>query len=276
MIFLPIIKTKKILAIVITFVFMVSCIEETDIELQSTLDEAIVVDVKITTDTAFHQAKLSKTADYYQFEQTPRATGANVIITSDAGDVFTFEEIEDGIYQTTEKIFGEIGREYFLTIEHEGEEYHAESFIRRAPNIDSIGFRWDPFMESYRVLYYGMDHPGRGDSYLWHIYKNGELMTDSLHKIVFTNDEMFDGQYIYGIEIDQWFNNFDLQPDDTVTVEMHGITEDAEAFLREIYLETGGSGPAGGSSLTPRGNISGKAFGLFYASSVVRYTNVIK
>ena len=268
-------STKRILILAAVFI-MSSCIEETEIILQSPLEEAIVVDVKLTTDTMHHKAILSKTGDYYLYEQTPRVSGANIKITSETGDVILFEEIEPGIYQTIEKVYGLVGEEYYLEIEYDDELYESKSKIRRKPNIDSIGFRWQSFMESYRVLYYGQEHPGIGDFYLWHIYKNGELMTDSLHKIMFTSDEMFDGQYIYGIEIDYWGNDFDFQVNDTITVEMHSITKDTDAFLYEIYLESGGSGPSGGSGKTPVGNISNGAFGLFYTSSVVRKTAIIE
>jgi hypothetical protein len=267
---------NTLFGILAIFILLSSCVEEADIILQGDLDERLVVDVKFTNDTTLQIAILSKTIQYYTDEQTPRASGALVKITSGSGDVFDFEEVEPGIYQTGDMVYGEIDEEYSLYIEYDGEIYESTSKIRRSPSIDSIGFRWEPFMESYRVLYYGQELPGKGDYYLYHIYKNGVLMTDSLKNIMFSNDDYIDGMYIFGYEVDTWFNSFNLQLGDTVTLEMHSITKEAYDYILEIFFETGGAGPMGGSGKTPRGNISNDAFGLFYTASIARKTSIIK
>ncbi|MBS4014119.1 MAG: DUF4249 domain-containing protein [Bacteroidetes bacterium] len=268
---------RKIILKILVLVFLLSsCVEETEIILQGDLDERLVVDVKLTNDTTYQIAILSKTIQYYTEEQTPRAVGATVKIISGSGEVFLFEEIEPGIYQTTEKVYGEIGESYLLQIDYDGKKHEASSEIRRSPVVDSIAFRWEPFMESFRVLYFGMEPAGKGDNYLYHIYKNGVLMTDSLKNITFTNDDFIDGIYIFGFEVDAWFNKFNLQQGDTVTLEVHSIPKDAYAYILEIFFETGGAGPMGGSGKTPRGNISNDAFGLFYGASIVRTTRVIE
>ncbi len=266
----------KFLLIAIFATLITSCIEEAEVILQGELDEKLVVDIKLTTDTLHHKAFLTKTAEYYVEEQTPRVSGANIKIISSNGDIFHFEEIDNGVYQTKEKVYGLLGEQYFLEIEYGNDIYEAESEIRRNATIDSIGFRWDIFMESYRVLLYGQEPEGRGDHYAWHLFKNGVHVTDSLHNFVFTNDEYIDGQYLDGYEIDRWFNNFDFQQGDTITVEMHSITKDTYEFFLEVMLESGGFVPMSGSGKTPVGNISNNAFGLFYTSSIVRATAIIE
>ncbi len=258
------------------FFVQMSCIEETEIILQGDLEERLVVESQITTDTTHHWVKLSQTGQYYMNEQTPLLSGADVILSTDSGEDFLFEEVEPGLYKTINETYGIIGERYSLKIEYNGEIFESSSQIRRNATIDSIGFRYEPYMESYRVLYYGQEPPGVGDFYLWHLYKNGIHLTDSLHKLMFTDDEYFDGMFVPGFEVDSWAGNFDFQKDDTITVEMHSITQEAYDFILHVYSEVGGSGPMGGSFTTPVGNISNDAFGLFYTASVVRKTNVIK
>ena len=108
----------KYSAFIILFVlFITSCTEKIDIDLDTTY-QRFIVEGTITTDTMIHGVKLSKSIDYYNNEQPP--TISNAIVTIDDGfNEITLEEnkLNPGYYETDENYFGVVGRTYKLEIE---------------------------------------------------------------------------------------------------------------------------------------------------------------
>lgn len=265
----------KILAVIITLM-LVSCEEQIDLPVGDKKSSFLVVDGMITSDTIAHRVVLSLSGEFYMDGLTPRATGATVSIHDSRGNIYPLTEGQPGLYLTADSVYGEIGVTYTLHVDYEGNSYQASSTMQRVPEIDSLSYRYDPYKESYRVLLWGQEPKGKGDNYMWHLYKNGQLVTDQIQKVIVLNDAFIDGQYIKGFEVDWWTNDFNFQPGDEITVAQYSICQTSFEFLIGIMEEhtdgqMGNRPPANIPS-----NVSNNALGLFYAAAVTYKTVIIQ
>ena len=90
------------------------CTERIDLELDDSTIQ-LVVDGAVTTDTAVHTVRLSKTTSYYFNEEPPRVAGAIVTLSSEQG-VIQLKETSPGFYQTKADFHGIVGVSYTLNI----------------------------------------------------------------------------------------------------------------------------------------------------------------
>lgn len=134
------------LSVMAGFLFLFSCAEIVDIPLGS-MDPVLVVDAKLTTDTASHVVKLNRSCDYYDPDVNSTAvSGAEVYVLADDGQRIDYYEnvFTPGRYCTSADVYGEIGKNYTLHIEADAdgdgvkELYEAESRMPSIPRIDSV------------------------------------------------------------------------------------------------------------------------------------------
>ena len=264
------------IVVVILALLLVSCEEKIELRVNDKDHQLLVVEGMITSDTTNHVVKLSSTGGFYHNDQTPRATGASVSISDNMGNVFPLAEVLPGKYMTENDVYGQVGRTYTLTVDYDGARFQASSTMKRVPEIDSLSYRWDPLKESYRILLYGQEPEGKGDHYLFHLYKNGEKLTDPINKATIVNDEFIDGRYINGFEVDWWSHDFDFQKGDVVTVAQHSITSEAFEFIAAVFTEhTSGQAGSRPPANIPS-NVSNNALGLFHAAAISCKTIVIE
>ncbi len=273
---LPMKFTESIfkLAVVALSLILLSCEEKFDIPLQQSAPQILVVDGMITSDTTQHEVFLSYTGNFYMEEETPRVSGAEVKIVDDLGNTFILQESQPGKYITDSTVYGVIGATYTLQVKNKGSLYEASSTMKRVPAIDSLDYRWDNQLGYYRILLYGNEPKGKGDNYMWHLYKNSQRVTDQVSKVQVANDEFIDGNYINGFKVDWWDNAFDFQIGDTITVAQHSITTEAFDYFLAVLAEHNN----GEANLNPPANITSNvnngALGLFHASAV-KYATII-
>lgn len=254
---------------------MMACEEKIELKVPDHQLSILVVDGMITSDTTTHHVFLSLTGSFYMDEITPRVSGAQVSISDNLGNVFPLTEGSPGIYQTQPDVYGQVGVTYTLHIVHEGKTYQATSTMKRNAPIDSLSQRWDPMLEYYRILLYGQEPAGKGDCYMWHLYRNGIRVTYNIAKVMVTDDNFIDGNYINGFEVDWWANDFNFQSGDTITVAQHSLTREAYDFILAVFTEhNGGMGGMRPPANLPS-NISNGAKGLFHASAVNYATRVL-
>jgi hypothetical protein len=261
---------------------MVSCVEEIEIDLDSTYTR-LVVEGEITTDTTEHWVKLSTTSDYFENEEPPVVSGATVTI-SDGNNVYELKEKNPGtgIYYTAPGVYGIPGNTYKLDIKLQQPignhaEYSAESKLKPIGTIDSIGVKYyDVFDGWWAILLYATEPGQTTDFYVFKAYLNDINLSDEVLEWNASDDAFFNGNYTYGIDVQYW-DNTDL-PDtmqtkvgDTVTLEMLSVTEDYINFIWNMQSEMQGSNPMfGGPPANVKGNISNGGIGFFTAHSVVR------
>jgi len=273
---------KKIIYILITLlVFTSACTESFDVELDSTYVR-FVVQGSISDERKAHQVSLTKSADYFSNAPAPRVTGATITI-SDGENTFDLTEVSDGLYET-DTIAGEVGKTYTLTINSEGETYTSSCYLNYCAPIDSINFGYYDFSDYYEddeyekdttlyILLNALEPETPGDFYLWNVYKNGILESDTLHEVYFADDVFVNGNYLYDVMV-QWVE--DVSVGDTVTLEMQAITEEYYNYIIQLMTETvWNMGPLDGPPANPTGNISNGTMGFFLAYSVESITKIV-
>lgn len=218
---------------------LTGCEDVIDVDLDEG-ESQFVVDGYVTDQPGPYTVTLSKTAAYFTNASTPRISGATVTIADSEGNTELLTETTPGNYVTS-SLQGKIGNKYVLTVKVEGEEFRAETEIKRIPEIDSLGqtFKdestgWD---EGFYVLYYGPEFPGPGDYYRFKIYRNDTLMNRPEDLLV-RSDEFVEGSYINGPEM----NNDPFKPGDKVRVENCSLTQDNYYFYNELFTQVNNGG----------------------------------
>lgn len=272
---------KKITAFILLIVIFAACTERIDIKLDDTYTR-LVVEGYITTDTANHYVRLTKTTSYFYSESPPTVSGAEVSI-SDGDITFQLVEKESGYYYIEPPVAGEVGKNYTLDIilaepVNEKTHYTASSMINPINNLDSIGVEYNDNWEVWIVKCYAWDPPTT-EFYMFRILKNGVLITDSIDEVMVTDDILYNGSYTNGIGVgwlDEDRPDERLQLGDTVEVLMSSITEDYTNFVWNIQDETGYSSPLfDGPPANIPGNLSNGALGYFAAYSNERASTIV-
>ena len=276
-------NTRKVFFIAIATIFLASCTERIDIELDTTYSR-LVIEGQVTTDTTAHWVSLSWSTDYYN-PATPEGISNAVVTIDDGFETITLEESENqaGLYETEPNFFGIVGRTYTLIVDlaepiNEISNYTAFNKLNYVAPIDSIALGYRDRFHAWEVKIYALDPPSV-DFYTFNIIKNNILITDTINKVGLTDDRFFNGNYTNGVPV--YFLRDDdpvekVFPGDTITLKMSGITKEYYEFITDIQLETFDfsnplfSGPPANIST----NLSGGAMGFFaaYSSS---YSTVI-
>ena len=262
------------IAIAIT-VTTLSCTEDFDVTLGSTY-ERVIIQGSISNERKAHQVILSKSADYFSNQQTPRITGATVTI-SDGDTTFYLTEISDGIYET-DTLAGEPGKTYTLDIIIDDQSYTSSCYLNYCSPIDSIKIGYydygdiDEYDNFVVVLLYAQEPATPNNYYLWNVYRNDTLISDTLSAKRLETDMFVNGLYISDYEA-QWL---EVQIGDTVMLEMQSIVEEYYDYFFQVMAETvWDGGPFEGPPANPKGNISNDALGFFLAYSVERSTTIV-
>lgn len=263
-----------------------SCTEKMDIQLDSSYSR-LVVEARFSTDTTIHKVRLSKTSSYFYNNTAPAVRGAKVSISDGINTVLLTESVvSPGIYETPPNTFGEIGKNYRLLIKDVDiddngvtEEYSANSTIYPVNTIDSIAMEYIPHFKAWEVKCYVLDPPTE-DYYLFNIYKNNILMTDTITEPLVVDDKLYNGNYTNGIGVGYLRDRKSGEkafPGDTIKLEIWRITKEFQKFLMELRDATRPSTPLfSGPPANVKGNISNGAVGYFAAYSVSRAKTVIK
>lgn len=271
---------KKCLTIYafVSLLLTAACTEEIEFDLSGDSTNLLVVEGSLTNEAKQHEVKLTRSTAFYQPNEPPVETGATVSIVGN-NQTILFDEVSPGIYQNLAADSGVIGATYTLQIElANGEQYTATETMRRNTQIDSISYEYLPFASLYNLEIWTQEPAGRGDSYLWHVYIDGEWINDTLRYTSFQNDDFVDGSYIDGGTIyqirERSFLDYNFSPPrkkDSIQVgiETVHVTEDFYSFVVTSLLETEFRGtPFDGPPANVQGNISNGALGYFSVTSL--------
>jgi len=267
---------KYLLMSIISGVLILSgCEEYMDVQFDNDSGSKLVVEGAFTTDTTSHTVILSRSGDFFEKGDRKMEAGAEITI-SDGNAVFSYTEVEPGVYQTDPTAYGMVGKNYTMTITLDnGTVYSASEKIVELPGIDSVvaiskaGFDQNTgeLTQGYYINYYGPEPEGPGHCYLWNLYIDGKLRSDSIHKQVFSDDEFVDGSYIKDFEI-FFIKESDLLSDTVeIEIEMFSISKAYYDYMLGLMLETVWKGsPWDGPPANAVSNISNGALGYFRAS----------
>ncbi|MCS6820589.1 MAG: DUF4249 domain-containing protein [Microscillaceae bacterium] len=230
--------------------------------------------------------RLTSTLPYFQNTPAPALGGATVkVLEFDANNTllntYTFQQVSNGNYEANFK--GEIGRKYQLQLTYQGENFVAETWLKRVPPIDSMNSEYRKARlgqpKGYYVNVFGRDIPGIGDFYRFRVWRNG-VMFNRPENLTIMSDQNIDGlPFIPPIRIsfNPFFDSNGLEPykvGDVVRAEVLSIDENAFRFFEQLSIQVNNSGlfarpianvPTNVQNTNPRGK---KAVGYFYASAV--------
>jgi hypothetical protein len=276
-------RTLHIFIACLPILFISGCEEIMDLQFEGSKQKTLVVEGQITTDTMAHQVMLSWTGDFFEKPPQNMVTGAILTIT-DGEKTFDLTETitHPGIYKTDPDVFGELGKTYTLHISlSDGREFSGSEELSACAEIDSIAqsdnynhgyFGFDYY--GYDLLLYAMEPEPAGDYYMYFLYLNDSLCTDSLSKVLFASDEFVNGNYIYGLPTSLIAEEQFIGDSMKVTLEMQSITTAYYDFLSGMLLEIWRGTPWDGPPANVPGNMNNGARGYFRASDVKRKTRI--
>lgn len=252
-----------------------SCEDILNVNFTGDSSQNLVVEGSITTDSNPHLVMLSYSQDYFSKQKMEMATGAEVSIT-DGTNTYPLVESDSGKYYTEKNVTGEVGKTYTLHIKlPDGREYSASDYLSPCNKIDSIGqsLNYNSFMSGYGydVLFYGQEPPSIGDYYMYFLYLDGKLYSDTITEVSIASDEFVNGSYVREYQVYR-IRETDLKTNPVnVTLEMYSISGRYFDFLSALKVETVWRGtPWDGPPANIPGNISNGATGFFRASDVKR------
>jgi hypothetical protein len=234
-----------------------ACEKVLDIDLKDA-EPRIVIEGNVTDQPGPYQVKLTKSVSFSDPNVFPTVTGAQVTISDNAGNVETLTETEAGTYKTT-NLQGVPGRNYFLKVVAEGQEYNAVSSMPAAIQIQQITIEKFEFNTDEVVPKIKFQDPAGVKNFYRAIYIVNGIASDNLF---FLDDQFQDGSLIEGTLFDP---DMRLKSGDVVTVILQCIDENNLNYLREEDL-IGSSQSA--SPANPTSNISNNALGYFSAHTL--------
>jgi len=270
-------KTYKTLLTIIALAFITGCTERIDVDLRESYDR-IVVEGYITNEPGLHSIELSKNTGYFNPGKAERISNALVTLNDGVNGTDTLKENPEnpGVYQTNPNFAGVPGREYRLRIEldepiHETTTYTASSVMPPGRTLDSINIHYIGRWEAWEVRAYATDPPTK-DYYMFDLYKNGQLLTDTIDEPFVIDDRLFNGQSTNGAAIGYFQAEYPeeiLKEGDKITARMGRITEAHYHFMLDVSTETGFQNPLfSGPPANIRSNISDGGIGFFGAFTV--------
>lgn len=260
-------KTKSTLgkiAILFVSVFTLSSCEKViQLDLNSK-DAQIVIEGEVTNDSTTPQTvKITKTVNFDQSNQFPAVTGANVVISDNAGNNVTLAETSPGVYQSY-ALMGVAGRTYFLNITSNGKTYNSMCTMPYKVNLDTI--QTIPNLlpggdaNSKSIVPIFKDPEGNGNYYRFKLKVNDKVSTG----IQLIDDQIQDGGLNNVPIIDP---NLSMKVGDSLTLKMMCISKEVRLYF--YSLSQNGSGPnASATPANPVTNINGASLGYFSAHTI--------
>lgn len=254
----------RVSLVVFTFFFL-SCEKVIDISVRDA-DQKYVIEGVITNSSEHHFVKITTTKNLSDNNDFPPVRNATVSVSNQSGDVFVFEEGEDGLYKPS-SLTGVSGQTYTLTVQIGNERFTAESTMPAKVKMDTLyiteDFLFGQVRKSANLVY---KDPGGERNY----YRFIQFIDDVKYNRVFvTNDEYTNGNTVTEkLRTPSDDEDHVIASGDTVTI--HALCIDkANNDYWYSYLSAGATGGSGTASpANPTTNIRGGALGYFSAHTV--------
>ena len=254
-------------------VTLVSCRDEVILNL-NTVGPVPVIEGDISNDSVPFQIRMTTSVEYYS-QKVPNVEDAFVTITGSDGlndTLFPLHGQDAGFYRSNQVHPCKVGHAYTLRVKWQGKEFTATETCRPQEPIDSLKALYTPkrlfFPEGYYLWEWARERPGKGDCYLWNIYRNDTLLNKDFYFI--NDDEYVDGQYLYS----DFFFLFRLN--DRVRFEQMAISRQLYNFLTSVQNQVNRDGsPFSSPPSNIAGNLSNGALGYFSVRNIIRKKLVV-
>ena len=249
----------------------------------------LVVEGLLTNEDKKHRIILSRTADYFSNEKTPRVSGARVTVSSGLDTIpFTEQDNQPGVY-VSPKIAGQVEKTYTLDIHlnqplNQKTHYQATETMIRGLVLDTINafiyenplYVEESPMDSL-LLYLtllGPEPKDIGNYYAVRLFRNGQAVHDTIDEVdIYSDSEEFEGDYVNNL-----FFFSDFLPGDTLAIEVSTVSKNFRRYmngLQNIVNQSGNPFDLSGPPANATGNIDG-GLGYFRVSFVTRTWTVVK
>jgi hypothetical protein len=268
---------KRIFIVLIAGVTLFSCEETVPLDIDQTPSK-VVIEGLLTNRPGHNSIKITKTADFYSSGETPRVTNAIVTVTNDQGEVINFVHNPNnhadsaGIYIPSVAFAGEIGRNYNLKVDLDGEIYEAQDHLASVIPLDSLTVRVnedeqdDPEDEGriFEVLMFAREPQDENNFYLFKFYRNDSLVFDNDTDIYYSDDELL-AEKIDGVPSPMFFKS-----SEKARVEVYSISRIGYVYYNDLWslLNNDAGGMFGPIPSSPRTNLSNGALGFFQVSAL--------
>ena len=282
---------KKYIIYIILITSVLACEETIDWVIEESVKK-LVVDASLTNELKKHYVILSKTRGYDDFENIEMIQNANIELSDGTN---TYSYVEDlnspGCYYTENEIKGKIGETYTLNIKLDQEisghdTYSASSEMKPVFEIDSLIASYE--LEVFSLfgfndtsIYCGvkitaLELATEGDRYMFEIYNNGYLLSDSLGESPILTDENLNN-FQFTEELFFYEDTTEIRLNDTVTVEVHSINDAYLDFVMYYRQAQSGGDPLGlsGPPSNLPTNINNGGIGFFVVSAVSKKTAIV-
>lgn len=279
-----------ILLVLFLLVLGYSCTERIDIPLDNT-ETKVIVYGSLTTDTVAHKIRVTQTADYYS-NRPPQAISGAVLSITDGVNVFPLTESnsEPGVYYTDSNVYGETGKTYTLNAsnvliagESEVFELTAQSAIPdlaenyQTEYLDSINVLYNDQWEGWYVNGWANEPADQKNYYMFKVYINDVLYTDSLNNIVISDDKLINGNSTNGAALYFIEDKDTLKVGYKVTLELCILNEDHFRFMYEAQVSSQPQIPLfSAPPANARTNMNNGAIGYFSTYAVIRASYIVK
>jgi hypothetical protein len=263
--------------IAILSLLLTSCEETVKLDLGQTPSK-ITIEGLVTNRWDYQYVKVKRSADFYSDGKTPRVTDANVTVTDNLGNVYTFvhnprnNSDSVGTYVPQVRFQGVVGRTYTLNVDVDGKTYTAKDQLFRVTTIDSLTYKVndreakDPEVKGriYNVLLFTKEPRNEKNFYYFKFFRNDSLTYQNDTDIYFSDDE-FLGEAIDGVESPIFYSKGDKS-----RVEMYSTSRVGYVYFNDLsnLLNNDAGGMFGPIPASPRSNLSNGALGFFQVSAV--------
>ena len=252
------------------FILLISCQKTVTLKLD-TVPPQIVIQGNLTDGPGPDTVKIIRSINFYADNIFPTVSGANVIITDNAGNKESLTEAIPGSY-ITNTLRGVPGNTYTLSVTVNDSTYTAVSTMPQPVNLDSVTFVVSSRIRNSQITAVAnfQDPSGVDNYYRFEEYINGFLYTKDY--FVFS-DRLSDGRYI---SLNLRTDSINMNTGDFLKVNMYSVDKnDYNYFFQLRQATAGGTFNTDASPANPSGNFNNGAYGYFSAHTVRSKTVVV-
>lgn len=269
---------KHYITIFVASVVLFSCEKIIELDVPES-DPQLVVDAWYTDEDTVQYVKLSTTASYFDEAQTPRVTGAEVLLhTYENGALTNTETLAEDPNQPGYYVFNspaELGKGYQLEVSapaFDRVKSDVQQILETPPILDIYWEEDDPGFDDslaiYKVYISTYEIPGEGDVYRWFATVDG-VYQNAPENLYIANDDLVDGAILPQFEP----TNHQYRFGEVIGIKQCRINQSAYEYLSLLRLQTAFIGSPFDTPPAPLvGNMKyvnkeGQALGFFGASS---------
>ena len=230
-----------------------SCVERIDINTEASPPRLVIYGY-ITTDTAQHAIRITRSSGYFVSTKPEAVPHAKVSISYDDGVIELNESSEEpGLYLTSPGVYGIAGKTYTLHTsldfngDGEKEEYEAASFLPFPAILDAVAVTTASFSDEFlQVFISGRIPEESSNNFSFHLFHNGVILNDSLQGFIIFQDDYIKSKEFSDMPLlllSKEREKYQFSSGDTITVQVESLTPEYATFIENAQQESFGSLP---------------------------------